>query len=155
MQVPVSQQVEPSVRDVQAGVDAVLARNGAYVPLELLLTLGWLRYPDYKDWRHGRQSRLQAVLTPDLPAVAALLETAADWAEKLGLEAQRRSYFGGRHAVRKLEFFDADWRVVEAQRPSAVRCKNGMMDKLALPASSFSSHAPPECKATRPFQQGR
>lgn len=101
--------------DIQAGVDRVVATHGAYIPVELLLTLGRLRYTDYDAWRCGGQASLQSALTGSPNETADLLKDAAEWARTLGLQPEVRDYFGwGRHARHQLVFFHDGWH--EADR---------------------------------------
>jgi len=96
-------------------MDRVLTTHGAYVPVELLLTLGWLRYTDYEAWRGGACPTLQSVLDGDARHAVALLKEAAGWAEALGLLPQRQVYLGwGDIAGRPLAFSDDGWSDADA-----------------------------------------
>jgi len=83
-----SDRPEPARLDrgaVHAAVDRVVLAHGAYVPLELLLELGRLAYPDYEAWRTGGVEALDGVLIGNAARVRAQLEEAARWAAALGL----------------------------------------------------------------------
>lgn len=99
---------------IQAAMDRVLTTHGAYIPLELLMTLGRLRYTEYEAWRCGERASLQSALAGNPRRIVAQLEEAAAWAGRLGLVAAPQTYFGwGRHAHRRLVFFDAELRASE------------------------------------------
>jgi hypothetical protein len=102
-------------RDIQTSLDRVLTTHGAYVPVELLLTLGRLRYTDYEAWRSGACPTLQSVLVGDARHAVALLNEAADWAETPGLLPERQVYFGwGEIAGQRLAFCDDGWSDADA-----------------------------------------
>lgn len=88
-------------------MDRMLIMHGAYIPAELLLDLGWLRYSDYEAWRYGRRRHLDDAIAGDIRDAVRLLRDAADWAGRLGLEAEPQVYFGwGDCAGRELSFGD-------------------------------------------------
>lgn len=94
---------QPLPRNIHAAVDHVLATHGAYVPVELLLATGQLRYTDYQAWRCGSPGSLESALAGNRSRVIATLQQAADWAQTLGLQPAVSAYFGwGEHAHRRL-----------------------------------------------------
>ncbi|MGH8222117.1 MAG: hypothetical protein ACREQZ_04005 [Woeseiaceae bacterium] len=102
-----SSPARPPFVDVQTAVDRMLITHGTYIPVELLLDLGWLRYSDYEAWRCGEQPSLGAALAGDARDVVLLLQEAARWAETLSLEAEPQVYFGwGDCAGRRLVLGD-------------------------------------------------
>lgn len=101
-------------RAVQAAMDDLLCRHGAYIPVELLLALGRLRYTDYEAWRCGERPSLQSALAGNPRRVLALLEAAAQWAGQLGLQPEPRDYFGwGAYARHRLAFLEPEWQRAE------------------------------------------
>ncbi|MDN5753563.1 MAG: hypothetical protein L0H15_09820, partial [Nitrosospira sp.] len=95
--------------DVHAAVDRVVAAHGAYIPVELLLDTGLLRFVDYEAWRRGQHVGLDSLLADDLDRVIPLLREAARWAGELGFQPETRDYFGwGDHANQRLALFGAD-----------------------------------------------
>jgi hypothetical protein len=102
------------LRAVQAAMDECLITHGAYIPVELLLALGRLRYADYEAWRCGERPSLQAALAGNPRRVIELLDTAAGWAVRLGLRAEPQAYFGwGANAGARLTFLDPEWQASE------------------------------------------
>jgi hypothetical protein len=57
-------------------------------PLELLLTIGALAYPDYEAWRMGRRPELQSALRLPVADIVTLLQRAAAQAAAAGLLAE-------------------------------------------------------------------
>lgn len=97
----------PPFGEIRAAVDSVVTTHGAYIPVELLLTMGQLRYTDYEAWRRGGQSSLQSVLACEARQTVDLLKEAARWARALGLEPDVQAYFGwGGLARQRLVFFN-------------------------------------------------
>ncbi len=96
---------------IQAAMDALLISHGAYIPVELLITLGRLRYADYEAWRCGELPTLQRALAGNAGRVLSLLESAARWAGRLGLEPEPQTYFGwGANAAARLAFLESEWQ---------------------------------------------
>ena len=73
-------------QEVRATVDRLVLEHGSYSPLDLLLTLGFLRYRDLERWRSGRSGALEDVLAGDPPRLRRVLGTAGGYARTLGLE---------------------------------------------------------------------
>lgn len=121
-------------RDIQAAVDHVLTTHGAYIPVELLLTLGRLRYTDYRAWRRGEQPSLESVLADDPQHTVALLTEAAAWARGLGLQPEDQLYSGwGSRARQQLAFFhdsggDAEALLATHHVRPAVSAAGGQLD---------------------------
>jgi hypothetical protein len=100
---------------IQAAMDQVLTSHGAYIPVELLLVLGRLRYSDYEAWRCGEHATLQTACLGRPNRLVLLLEDAADWAAQLGLYPEKQTYLGwGAHARQPLTCFEADWSTAES-----------------------------------------
>jgi hypothetical protein len=96
-------------RAIQTAMDTLLTTYGCYIPVELLLALGRLRYADYEAWRRGERPSLQTALAGNPARVLALLETAAEWAARLGLHPEPQVYFGwGANASARLSFLESD-----------------------------------------------
>lgn len=120
--------------DLQTAMDRVLITHGAYIPVELLLELGRLRYSDYEAWRCGEHSNLEGALAGDARDTVRLLHEAAAWAESLGLEAERQVYFGwGDCAARELAFAhgrrpEADAMLATHYVPPAKSADAGQLD---------------------------
>lgn len=79
--------------DAQSAVQQLLLDQGAYSPMELLLTTGLVAQGDYFAWRRGEIGSLDEALGDRL-AARGLLETAQAFALKLGLAAERVGYEG-------------------------------------------------------------
>jgi hypothetical protein len=104
----------PPPRAVQAAMDALLIAHGAYIPVELLLALGRVRYADYEAWRCGQLASLQSALAGNPRRVLELLESAAAWAERLGLHPEPQDYFGwAANARARLRFLDPESQASE------------------------------------------
>src|SRR5690606_9232533 len=102
-------------RAVQAAMDELLITHGAYIPVELLIALGRLSYADYDDWRCGERPSLQSALAGNPRRVLELLESAAQWAVRLGLHPEPCEYFGwGANAGTRLTFLDDEHGASEA-----------------------------------------
>lgn len=102
-------------QDIQAEVDRVLATHGAYIPVELLLALGQLRYIDYQAWRYGNQPSLQFVLEANARDVVDVLTQAPDWARAIGLRPEAHDYLSwGSCARHRLVFFHGSSDEAEA-----------------------------------------
>lgn len=96
-------------------MDELLITHGAYIPVELLIALGRLSYADYDDWRCGERPSLQSALAGNPRRVLELLESAAQWAARLGLHPEPCEYFGwGANAGTRLTFLDDEHRASEA-----------------------------------------
>ncbi len=67
-------------------VDRLVAEQGDYFPIELLLQSGRLRYPDYEAWRAGQHKDLASQLIGDPDVILNLLQEAAQWAIRLGYD---------------------------------------------------------------------
>jgi hypothetical protein len=55
-------------------VDRVVTGHGAYIPVEMLLDLDWLRLADYEAWRRGDLPGLEAALPADVASTVRLLK---------------------------------------------------------------------------------
>ena len=95
-------------------MDELLITHGAYIPVELLMALGRLSYADYDAWRCGERPSVQSALAGNPRRVLELLETAAEWAARLGLHPKPCEYFGwSTNAGTRLTFLDDEWRASE------------------------------------------
>lgn len=101
--------------DLRAAMDRLLITHGAYIPVELLLDLGWLRWSDYEAWRQGELASIERALGVDVRDVSRLLRDAADWASTLGLAPERQAYFGwATHSQRQIAFGETLTTATEA-----------------------------------------
>ncbi|MFB3105397.1 MAG: hypothetical protein ACE1ZA_10770, partial [Pseudomonadales bacterium] len=93
--------VEPSTR-VHAAIQSLLLNHGSYTPLELLIELDAVSYADYEAWRLGLRSTLTECVAGGDASTQHLVDTAAAWAERLGLESRDIEYYGweGREGTR-------------------------------------------------------
>lgn len=129
-----SQTAWPPPDEIQAAVDRMLITHGAYIPVELLLDLGWLRHSNYEAWRRGEQPSLERAFVAAALDVVRLLHEAADWARVLGLEPEPQIYFGwGDCAGRQLAFGDGrlpemDSRLATHYVPPAATTEVGQLD---------------------------
>ncbi|MEX0916101.1 MAG: hypothetical protein WDZ60_09420, partial [Wenzhouxiangellaceae bacterium] len=71
-------------------IDALLARHGVYRPIDLLVALRRLPEASLRDWKSDPALVLEDILLGDPDRWIEALKSAADWAEKLGLERQLR-----------------------------------------------------------------
>ena len=75
-------------------IDEIISDLGYYSPIELLLRQGRLRFSDYEDWRYGKTELLTEQLMGSAKRVNSLLESAHDYALKLGLTAEAAEFYG-------------------------------------------------------------
>lgn len=68
-----------------ADVDRHLGLQGQFCLMDWLLAHGFLLYPDYEDWRHGRRDYLDTALQLDPPIAQKLLRDADSHCQALGL----------------------------------------------------------------------
>ena len=85
--------VEPSTR-VHAAIQSLLLKHGSFTPLELLIELDAVSYGDYESWRRGLRGTLIECVTGGEVGAQHLVDAAAVWAERLGLERGDIEYFG-------------------------------------------------------------
>jgi len=71
-------------------IDALLARHGAYRPIDLLTALRRLPEASLRNWQRDPALVLEDELLGDPDRWIETLKRAADWAEKLGLERHLR-----------------------------------------------------------------
>jgi len=71
-------------------IDALLARHGAYRPLDLLVALRRLPEASLREWQRDPARVLEDELLGDPDRWIEALKSAAGWAEKLGLERHFR-----------------------------------------------------------------
>lgn len=89
---------------IRSALDQLLLEQGVYSPVELLLAEGRLSFPDYEAWRCGQVATLEEVLAGNPARIRALLKQAGQYAEILGLRAERRDFLSwGNHAGRMLQ----------------------------------------------------
>lgn len=79
-------------QEIHGAVDRLLLEQGVYSPVELLLAEGRLSFADYEAWRCGRIATLEEVLSGNTTRIRSLLQQAGQYAEKLGLRAERREF---------------------------------------------------------------
>ena len=93
--------VEPSTR-VHAAIQSLLLNHGSYTLLELLIELDAVSYADYEAWRLGLRGTLTECVAGGDASTQHLVDTAAAWAERLGLESRDIEYYGweGREGTR-------------------------------------------------------
>ncbi len=101
---------------LHAAVDRLLLAHGAFIPMELLLREGWLRYADYEAWRCGEVDSMDEVLIGDPALIRDRLQRAVDWAGRLGLQPEMQTYrgWGSAAAGRPLRFCHHGDRAREA-----------------------------------------
>ena len=85
--------VEPSTR-VHAAIQSLLLEHGSFTPLELLIELDAVSYGDYESWRRGLRGTLAECVAGGEVGAQHLVDAAAVWAERLGLERGDIEYFG-------------------------------------------------------------
>lgn len=73
---------------VEAHIDRLLAAQGGYAPVELLLALGWLSQADYAAWLNGQAAYLEDRLTGNSARIREAMTWAARYARQLRLEPQ-------------------------------------------------------------------
>ncbi|MFA7241819.1 MAG: hypothetical protein WC091_17035 [Sulfuricellaceae bacterium] len=89
---------------IRSAVDRLLLEQGVYSPVELLLAEGRLSFPDYEAWRCGQIATLEEQLSGNPARIRALLKQAGQYAEILGLRAERRDFLSwGNNAGRMLQ----------------------------------------------------
>lgn len=79
---------------LHAAVDRLVLAHGAFIPMELLLREGWLRYADYEAWRCGEVDAIDEMLIGDPTLIHDRLQRAVDWAARLGLQPEMQTYRG-------------------------------------------------------------
>ena len=82
----------PLSAEIEARVDALLMEQGVYDPIELLLAEGRLAYADYEAWRAREAGGLDERIFGDIERTREILESAADYAARLGLQSEHLSY---------------------------------------------------------------
>jgi hypothetical protein len=85
--------------DVHAAVQSLLMEHGSYEPLELLLGTGLLDYQHYRAWRCGERPTLDSALGAGSAAAEDVLQTAAEWATRLGLQSEISEPCGWEHSA--------------------------------------------------------
>ena len=73
-------------------IDQLLLEQGAYSPLDLLLTEGRLDYSDYEAWRSGNIPYLEAVLFGDPEQISQMLSQAKEYVTALKLVPELLTY---------------------------------------------------------------
>lgn len=92
------------LQKIRNALDRLLLEQGVYSPVELLLAEGRLSFPDYEAWRCGQIATLEEVLAGNPAHIRALLKQAGQYAEILGLRAERRDFLSwGNNAGRMLQ----------------------------------------------------
>ncbi len=84
----------PAVADAQVTVQQMLAAQGAYSPLELLLQSNLVDYDDYRAWRRGECATLDAALVAEQGETRALFERLDVWARSMRLQADDVDLYG-------------------------------------------------------------
>ena len=109
--------------DLHAAMDKLLLEHGAYIPVELLLHEGRLRYSDYEAWRCGEVDSLDDVLLGNPERIFKRLYQASEWAVSLGLEPDSQDYYawGAKAGGRKLVFLHDNQQSEELLRTHYVR----------------------------------
>lgn len=79
----------------------MLLEHGAYAPLELVLLMDRLADADHRAWRLAQVSSLDGCLARGSESLRELLDDAADWARRLGLEPAIETYYGWEGAAGK------------------------------------------------------
>ncbi len=92
-------------KHIHAAVERLIASQGEYRPLELLLALGRLSYTHYDAWRAGGMGWLEEGLVGLPGRNIQILRAAAEWAEMLGLTPREEAYCTGSGTVRELRLF--------------------------------------------------
>lgn len=89
---------------IRSVVDQLLLEQGVYAPVELLLAEGRLSFTDYEAWRCGQIATLEELLSGNPARFRTLLKQAGQYAEILGLRAERRDFLSwGNNAGRGLQ----------------------------------------------------
>ena len=84
--------------DLHSVIDEIISDLGYYSPIELLLRQGRLRFTDYEDWRYGKTELLTEQLMGSAKRINSLLESAQNYALKLGLSAEAAEFYGWKGA---------------------------------------------------------
>jgi hypothetical protein len=100
-------------RRVAAAAEAALARSRSVAPVDVLTGLGWLHGRRVDEWRQGRLSCLEEVLTARPDRLAAVLEHLGRWAEARGLRPSEIPYVSAARDRRPLRFTAAGEETVE------------------------------------------
>ena len=77
---------------LQAQVDAQLMEQGAYAPLDLLISTGRLMASDYEGWRRREVELLDSVFMGSKEKIRAQIEQAAGYARSIGLVEQPQEF---------------------------------------------------------------
>lgn len=77
---------------LQTQVDSQLMEQGAFTPLELLLTSGRLVYTDYERWRMGELEFLDEALLGSPKRIRTQVDNAITYAKKIGLVEERQEF---------------------------------------------------------------
>lgn len=81
---------------LQAQVDAQLMEQGAFAPLELLISSGRLTYSDYESWRRREIDLLDEVLMGNRDRILAQIAAAVGYARDIGLVEQVQEFHAWR-----------------------------------------------------------
>jgi len=77
---------------LQSQIDNQLMEQGAFTPVEFLISIGRLAYADYERWRMGEIEFLDELLLGNPKRIRAQLKSAIAYAEKIGLIAEPQEF---------------------------------------------------------------
>lgn len=83
---------QPIDTTLQSLVDTQLMEQGAFTPLELLLTSGRLVYTDYERWRQGELEFLDQAFLGSPKRIRTQVESAVAYAKKIGLVEEPQTF---------------------------------------------------------------
>ncbi|KAB2344520.1 DUF2293 domain-containing protein [Actinomadura rudentiformis] len=84
--------------------ESLLKQSKSVAPVEVFLSIGWLRRPRVDEWRQGRLDHLEAALSVRPDKISAALRSLRDWAERNGLEPSEAAYIAATRDRRPLRF---------------------------------------------------
>ncbi|NIB43907.1 hypothetical protein HBA55_30170 [Pseudomaricurvus alkylphenolicus] len=77
---------------LQTQIDGQLMEQGAFTPLDLLLSSGRLTYIDYEQWRQGNQPYLDETLLGSPKRIRQQLDAAVAYAKQIGLVEDEQEF---------------------------------------------------------------
>ncbi|GAA2611225.1 DUF2293 domain-containing protein [Actinomadura fulvescens] len=84
--------------------EGLLQQTGSVSPIEIFLSIGWLRRPRVDEWRQGRLLHLEAALSVRPDKISTALQALRAWAERTGLEPSQTAYIAATRDRRPLRF---------------------------------------------------
>lgn len=84
--------------------EGLLRQSKSVAPVEVFLSIGWLRRPRVDEWRQGRLDHLEAALSVRPDKISTALRALRGWAERNGLEPSEAAYIAATRDRRPLRF---------------------------------------------------